>query len=167
MFRTIFTTLTALLKSGLSIVHQIWHCVIYRSVGCLMMIFAFLNYDDVCEGGNCDGDNSNQWVTFKISDQKCGVRQKTLFCYFKTYLNPPHRDTIWILFHFIDSSCVANSFSWVKLIILHCTHEPSRAVSINIIIINCCHLFSMSVLLSVESSWPVDQHMLYYSSEWV
>ena len=32
----------------------------YRSVGCLMMIFAFLNYDDVCEGGHGDGDNSNQ-----------------------------------------------------------------------------------------------------------
>ena len=136
-----------------SIVHQIWHCVIYRLVGCLMMIFAFLNYDDVCEGGNCDGDNSNQWVTSKISDQKCGVRQKTLFCYFKTYLNPPHRDTIWILFHFIDSSCVANSFSWAQWIILHCTHEPSRAVSI-MIIINCYNFFQCSYCFQLNHPGP-------------
>ena len=67
---------------------------IYRLVGCLMMIFAFLNYDDVCEGGNGDGDNSNQSSKIKISDQKCGNRHKKLFCYFKAYLNPPHRDTI-------------------------------------------------------------------------
>ena len=40
---------------------------IYRSVNCLMMIFAFLNYDDVCEGGNGGGDNSNQWSNFVIS----------------------------------------------------------------------------------------------------